>query len=330
MPTCRICLRVYAQVRYQSARMTICGRCVNTLNDSPEVAQEARKRIAEMLERGMVRRALAGLESPEVAVRNRARWTLDHLAIERERALPRWLTKKLKAPATNGRDFKMMRAYRLGLLHFDRPRRWGYPSNWPEVASTIRRLDGYRCVACGSADHVLDVHHIVYVSHFGTHQKPNLITLCRPCHVAEHERRLDIGEAALGAADGETLTVMPYGAPSDNADVRKLISTTRSPQHEPSATSVQVLSDAQPAHRPEEAGNVAGVSPISELAPQAGGRERAKRVAETVGKANLQRSARARDPSLHPERYCGYCRSLVMPVRRLLFLRSCPRCGADL
>lgn len=29
----------------------------------------------------------------------------------------------------------------------------------------------------------------------------------------------------------------------------------------------------------------------------------------------------------HPERFCGFCRTLVIPKRRLRFLKVCPRCG---
>jgi hypothetical protein len=34
----------------------------------------------------------------------------------------------------------------------------------------------------------------VYASNFGTHQKTNLVTLCRKCHEKEHKRVFDFGE----------------------------------------------------------------------------------------------------------------------------------------
>ena len=30
--------------------------------------------------------------------------------------------------------------------------------------------------------------------------------------------------------------------------------------------------------------------------------------------------------TVHPERFCGYCRTLVIPLTRLLFMKYCPRC----
>ena len=71
---------------------------------------------------------------------------------------------------------------------------WGYPANRDEVASTIRKADRFECVQCGAVGSELHVHHIVYVSNFGTHAKENLVSLCRTCHEEEHERTFDFGE----------------------------------------------------------------------------------------------------------------------------------------
>ncbi len=271
----------------------------------------------------MVKRALAGLESPEAAIRSRARWTLDHLELARERALPRWLKRLLSDQANTSRDFKMMRANKRGLLHFDRPRSWGYPKNWTEVASTIRRLDGYRCVACGTGDRVLDVHHIVYVSHFGTHQKPNLITLCRPCHEAEHARSLDTGETAASASsdhEGRPSTAMP----GCTRESQQAATVARKQDPAKSQTDGGTRSGGQAAtlplgtmtQRPTEAGP-GGVTVHPDSVNQS-------------TTTDSQRSGRVRNPSRQPERYCGYCRNLVIPVKRLLWFRSCPRCGSSI
>ena len=194
MLTCRICLHTYKQLQYASTRVTICGRCVNSLNENPEVAQHAEKRLADLLASGMVRNAFRDVESPELWKRKKAQWVLDHFDLEHSRALPGWLNCLLADPKNSTRDFKLLRAHRQGLLHYDRPEGWGYPNNWCAVAARIRKLDGYSCVKCSATDTVLDVHHIVYASHFGTHQQSNLITLCRACHEEEHERTMDFGE----------------------------------------------------------------------------------------------------------------------------------------
>lgn len=174
--------------------MAICGRCVNTLNAHPEVAEGAQRRIAEMLRRGIVRRTTEDLLSQEVWVRERASRRLNDMDQACADALPGWLNKLLADPANTSRDFKMMRAHRRHLLHFDRPKNWGYTENWKDVAARIRSLDGFMCTQCGASNQVLDVHHIVYVYHFGTHRQENLATLCRNCHEAEHGRALDFGE----------------------------------------------------------------------------------------------------------------------------------------
>jgi HNH endonuclease len=66
-----------------------------------------------------------------------------------------------------------------------------YRGNWLEVAQKIRKRDGKKCRFCGTADKELHVHHIVYLSHHGTNQQHNLITLCKPCHESEHGRTFD-------------------------------------------------------------------------------------------------------------------------------------------
>lgn len=194
MPTCRVCLHEYRRLYLASARLGICGRCVKTLNGNPEVAQHAEARVAELLARGMRRNAERDVEAPELWRRRKAEWTLSHFELEHSRALAGWLNRLLADPRNSTRDFKILRAYRRGLLHYDRPKGWGYPGNWSSVAAKIRQLDGYACVRCQAIECVLDVHHVVYVSHFGTHQRANLVTLCRPCHEEEHQRTLDFGE----------------------------------------------------------------------------------------------------------------------------------------
>lgn len=148
-----------------------------------------------MLERGIIRRAQWDLMGPrEPWIRDKAARVLADPTPEVENRLNAWVNRLVADKSNRTKTFRIIRAHRRGLLHFDRPQRWGYPSNWGEVARNIRRLDGFACVACGATNVELHVHHIVYASNFGTHQQTNLVTLCRPCHEKEHNRVLDFGE----------------------------------------------------------------------------------------------------------------------------------------
>ena len=143
----------------------------------------------------MYRRALTAVSAPVGSWRSdRARQTLANLDAEHATALPEWLNKIAADVNKREKEHKLVRAHRRGLLHLDRPQNWGYPSNWNEVASTIRLADHFQCVVCGADNIELHVHHIVYLSNFGTHRKENLVSLCRPCHEEEHEREFDFGE----------------------------------------------------------------------------------------------------------------------------------------
>ena len=194
MLTCRVCLQAFKKLRVNTGRAAVCGRCVAVLNTRPAVAEGAQRRLVEMLRHGIVRRATEELDASEGWRRARARRELDGLDEVVSQATAGWVNRLLADPKNTGRDFKLLRAHRRHLLHFDRPQGWGYPTGWKDVAARVRAMDDYRCTGCGRDDRILDVHHIVYVYHFGTHRQENLATLCRPCHEAEHERTLDFGE----------------------------------------------------------------------------------------------------------------------------------------
>lgn len=195
MATCRICLKKYKCLRFLSPRVCICGRCVNHLNQYRQVAGIAYAEARQMLERGVIRRAQRDLlyEGAEWR-REKAARILDDPAMEVDRALSSWIKRLLADGANRTKIFKIIRAHRRGLLHRDRPRRWGYPDNWPQVARDIRALDKFACVVCHAEGVELHVHHIVYASNYGTHRRANLVTLCRRCHELEHGRVLDFGE----------------------------------------------------------------------------------------------------------------------------------------
>ncbi|MFC7411592.1 HNH endonuclease [Hydrogenophaga atypica] len=194
MAMCRICLQKFQRLKFETHDIGVCGRCTHYLNDSPEPASAAKERIAEMLGRGMERRAYADLESDEEWKQRRAAQRLGDMDSAVDGALPGWLNRLLTDPANRNKNFKMMRAFRRGLLRMNGPPRWSYPSNWKTVAYAVRQRDKCACKLCGAKGVQLDVHHIVYLSNYGTNQKSNLVTLCRPCHEKEHGRKFDFGE----------------------------------------------------------------------------------------------------------------------------------------
>lgn len=195
MEVCKICLKDYKHLRYPSARACVCGRCTNDLNKYKQVAEHAYHEARQMLERGIIRRAQFDVSSPNPAwIHDKAKRILENSTLEVEAALPAWINRLVADKSNRTKIFKLIRAHRRGLLHFDRPNRWGYPNNWPDVARTIRRLDKFACIACRATEVELHVHHIIYASNFGTHQRTNLVTLCRACHELEHKRVLDFGE----------------------------------------------------------------------------------------------------------------------------------------
>ena len=279
--------------------MSICGRCVNTLNELPDVAENAEKRIGELLRRGMERRALQDLETGEPWQKQKAQRTLSNIDAAHAAALLAWLNRLLADSKNTKKDFKILRAHRRGLLHYDRPSGWGYPNNWPNVASRIRQLDGYQCVVCAAGDRTIDVHHIVYVSNFGTHQQTNLISLCRPCHESEHKRRFDFGEneneppAEPPIAVAE-VDLMPREAPTQALapTVPPEVENIQPPRNIDSSLSVSELT--QPTVQP------ALPSPLTPVIENG-------RIATDL-------------------KFCGSCRTLVSPKRVLLFFKQCSNC----
>ncbi len=148
------------------------------------------------MESAMIARLTFDLYNPysHDFLRERAKNILDNLDESVDRMLRFWLRKLLADKRNATKEFRIIRAHRRGLLHYDRPHRWGYPSNWKEIASKIRDNDGRACTICLATNTELHVHHLIYVSNFGTHQKTNLVTLCKTCHEEEHGRELDFGE----------------------------------------------------------------------------------------------------------------------------------------
>ena len=301
MPTCRICLHEFNELRFSSSRMSICGRCVNTLNESHDVAENAEMRIGELLLRGMERNALRDIESGEPWQKARAERTISDIATAHASALPQWLNKVLADPKNTKKDFKSLRAHRRGLLHYDRPAGWGYPNNWKEIASRIRQLDGFQCAVCAAQDKTIDVHHIVYVSNFGTHQQTNLISLCRTCHETEHKRNFDLGEReseqAIFATETPTAAndKTQYVIHPDSLPSVLLAPIPTSPQPNPIT---QPLSISLPLFAPTK----------------------------PAVSAKLQQATTHSSDAAVAQRFCGHCRTLVIPRRRFLLFKQCPNC----
>ena len=196
MLTCKICLKKYKKLRFDSPRICVCGTCTNSLNNYSEIAEPSYLEVGEMLHTGMLRRAYSDISSTNTPdwKKEKAKKLIEHDKTDFLLALPNWINKLVANKDNTKKVFKIIRAHRRGLIHRDRPQGWGYPANWKTVASKIRALDNYTCINCGAQNEELHVHHIVYVSNFGTHQKKNLVTLCRPCHEKEHNKVFDFGE----------------------------------------------------------------------------------------------------------------------------------------
>ena len=301
MQKCRICLRVFNELRFSSSRISICGRCVNTLNESHEVAENAERRIGERLLRGIERNALRDIESGEPWQKAKAERTLSDIGAAYAAALPQWLNKVLADPQNTQKDFKLLRAHRRGLLHFDSPVGWGYPNNWKDVASRIRQLDGFQCAVCSAHDKPIDVHHIVYVSNFGTHQQTNLISLCRTCHETEHKRNFDLGEQ-----ESEQIEPTAESTVATDDKAPDLIPPDSLPQVLQSQTFAPPLPNPIP--KPL---SISDTLPV----PNKHG------ISTKLEKAITQISY----PAV-AQRFCGYCWTLVTPIRRLLIFKQCPKC----
>lgn len=70
-----------------------------------------------------------------------------------------------------------------------------YPHDWDERRREIYARDGHQCQNCGAhggsiGDAELHCHHIVPKSKGGSHDKSNLVTLCRDCHNQVHDHHI--------------------------------------------------------------------------------------------------------------------------------------------
>jgi hypothetical protein len=193
---CKICLNKFQNLYFNTGRMKICGRCINTLNNYNKTAESAYKEIGLMHRRGMEKKiynALNGNDVPEWR-KIEADKIQGDFESEYEASLPKRINELLSdnnIPATN-KTKKIIRAERLGILYRKEPLNKGYPNNWNDRARKVRKKDHLRCNKCRKSDLALDVHHIVHVSNFGMHRQNNLVTLCRDCHQNEHDHSFNV------------------------------------------------------------------------------------------------------------------------------------------
>lgn len=211
MATCCICLSDYKSPRFSTARMVVCGTCVNMLNGATLSPAEASLRKKQLWRGYLERKWLTELQSPNDQIARKAEWKLSTIDRYVEEEFPSWLNKKCADPADLSMEIRLIRAFRRGLVCQERKvlRR---PYNWTFVALRIKHEDGQACRICGSnqqkdAALVLHAHHIVFRSKSGTNRVANLITVCFDCHQMLHP---DIAISTMGGEeDGDA-------APTEN------------------------------------------------------------------------------------------------------------------
>ncbi len=79
---------------------------------------------------------------------------------------------------------------------------WRYPRNWPTISRRIRERDGGRCRWCGAGEQLFDLETGKPVRLTTMHldgdpmnsENWNLVTACRPCHVAYDHPDLVAGQ----------------------------------------------------------------------------------------------------------------------------------------
>lgn len=194
MPRCSICRQERPTLKFRTGRISICGRCVGSLNRtelSPRTAEEKWK-----------------YKFRESVVHNRPDaevWVDDWL----ERCGSWIVAEKLVNPASvrSSHELKVLRAYRSGLVCLNREY-LNYPSNWEFKRYRAKHLDHGVCHICGPArsnGKELHVHHIIFRSRSGTNSYRNLVTLCLQHHQAQHEREITSFGGEPPGPDADTI-----------------------------------------------------------------------------------------------------------------------------
>lgn len=191
---CQICLREPKKLRFQTKRISICHGCVSALNEYHEVVEPSYNVLRKRYRDAVIRNANLDMQSEIPSIRSRAQWALDNIEEILAKRLPDWFNKIVADPTNTAKEYKIIRAHRRGLLHFDDPRTTKHPDNFTEIGKKIKIADELTCIDCKERNVEVHTHHIIYKSNFGTDRKQNLVTLCRHCHEKEHGRNFDFGE----------------------------------------------------------------------------------------------------------------------------------------
>jgi 5-methylcytosine-specific restriction endonuclease McrA len=83
-------------------------------------------------------------------------------------------------------------------LHNEKIKKWAYQRGtnygFANTKAFVLDRDSYKCQHCKgkSKDKKLEVHHIIFRSNNGSDEPDNLITLCKTCHDAVHDRKIII------------------------------------------------------------------------------------------------------------------------------------------
>lgn len=86
-------------------------------------------------------------------------------------------------------DDRLLRAFQLDLINWDNEVSSRQDNeSYDQLRNFIKAQDGHACVICHkpSSKSELHVHHIIPLSHYGTNQHVNLVTLCLTCHKKQH------------------------------------------------------------------------------------------------------------------------------------------------
>lgn len=192
MPRCTICLQQRRSLMFQTGRLSICGRCVSSLNRSKLSPREAEQALRQRLRDRTLQKDPSSIG-----------WVDGWLAREWDTIKIAWMGDPERVRKSHA--LKIMRAHKRGLICWDR-QYLDYPTNWPFRRFVVVHLDGYACRVCGAQrlhGAELHVHHIVFRSNSGTSDRRNLVTLCFKHHQDQHDHPISSrgGEGPGSALD---------------------------------------------------------------------------------------------------------------------------------
>lgn len=130
--------------------------------------------ISHMLKKNVITRAYAEMKYSETVL-NIDEWILDRFIDGDFEGMKTGRKKKIAKTSADGEIIKV-----------------NYPAflktkYWMGVRQLVITRDGNKCTRCDNTKR-LQAHHITYENHFNEHNHlEDLITLCKSCHLEEHE-----------------------------------------------------------------------------------------------------------------------------------------------